>query len=154
MSLLNNVDCAGGATQIRIGMYAFTRLQVADKLVALKNAGCRVELLHNGEDGNLGTAVQTSIAGRLTYAARCSGTAVDGTGASRTIGIHSKYMLIEGTYLGGANRKLVFTGSHNYTIPNLRANDETLLKIDDPGVYDAFKANFETIKTSPHCTAW
>lgn len=154
VSLLNNVDCAGGATQIRIGMYAFTRVQVADKLVALKNAGCRVELLHNGEDGNLGTAVQASIAGHLTYAARCAGTAVDGTGTSRTIGIHSKYMLIEGTYLGGANRKLVFTGSHNYTFPNLRANDETLLKIDNPAVYDAFKTNFDTIKASPHCTAW
>ncbi|MFE9401273.1 phosphatidylserine/phosphatidylglycerophosphate/cardiolipin synthase family protein [Streptomyces sp. NPDC006530] len=154
VSLLNNVDCAGGATRIRIGMYAFTRVQIADKLVALKRAGCGVELLHDGEEGNLGSAVRASIAGNLTYAARCAGTAVDGSGASRSIGIHSKYLLIEGTYLGGANRKLVFTGSHNYTFPNLRANDETLLKIDNAAVYDAFRANFESIESGPHCSAW
>ncbi|MFJ4776726.1 phosphatidylserine/phosphatidylglycerophosphate/cardiolipin synthase family protein [Streptomyces sp. NPDC088762] len=154
VSLLNNVDCAGGTTRIRIGMYAFTRSQVADRLVQLKGAGCRVELLHNGEDGNLGSAVRDTIAGRLDYAARCAGTATDAAGVARTIGIHSKYLLIEGTYLGGANRKLVFTGSHNYTYPNLRSHDETLLKIDNAAVYDAFAANFESIKAGPHCTAW
>ncbi|MET8294574.1 phospholipase D-like domain-containing protein [Streptomyces sp. NPDC005180] len=154
VSLLNNVDCAGGTTRVRVGMYAFTRPQVADKLVQMKTAGCAVDLLHNGEDGNLGTTVKNTIAGRLDYTARCAGTALNADGTSRTIGIHSKYLLIEGTYLGGANRKLVFTGSHNYTFPNLRANDETLLKIDNPTVYDAFKANFEAIKAGPHCTQW
>ncbi|MFJ3788638.1 phospholipase D-like domain-containing protein [Kitasatospora sp. NPDC090091] len=154
VSLLDNVDCAGGATRIRIGMYAFTRVQVADKLVALKQAGCGVELLHNGESGNLGSAVQDALTGRLDLAARCQGSAANGDGTARTIGIHSKYLLIEGTYLGSANRKVVFTGSHNYTFPNLRSHDETLLKIDDAGVYDAFRANFEKIKASGHCTAW
>ncbi|MCX4539494.1 phospholipase D-like domain-containing protein [Streptomyces sp. NBC_01565] len=154
VSLLNNVDCAGGSTRIRIGMYAFTRSQVADKLVRLKDAGCGVELLHNGEDGNLGSAVRDALAGRLDHAARCAGTATDAAGATRAIGIHSKYLLIEGTYLGGANRKLVFTGSHNYTYPNLRSHDETLLKIDNAAVYDAFAANFESIKAGPHCAAW
>ncbi|MFE3997007.1 phospholipase D-like domain-containing protein [Streptomyces goshikiensis] len=117
-------------------------------------SGCRVELLHNGEDGNLGDGVRDAIAGRLDYTARCAGTATDAAGVSRTIGIHSKYLLIEGTYLGGAHRKLVFTGSHNYTFPNLRSHDETLLKIDDAAVYDAFAANFESIKAGPHCAAW
>ncbi|MFD8987277.1 phospholipase D-like domain-containing protein [Streptomyces goshikiensis] len=154
VSLLNNVDCAGGATKVRIGMYAFTRTQVADKLVGLKAAGCRVELLHNGEDGNLGDGVRDAIAGRLDHTARCAGTATDAAGAARAIGIHSKYLLIEGTYLGGAHRKLVFTGSHNYTYPNLRSHDETVLKIDDAAVYDAFAANFDSIKAGPHCAAW
>ncbi|MER6399599.1 phospholipase D-like domain-containing protein [Kitasatospora sp. NPDC001603] len=154
VSLLGNTDCAGGATRIRIAMYAFTRVQVADKLVELKKAGCQVELLHNGESGNLGTTVKTALAGKLDLAARCWGTAPNGDGTTRSIGIHSKYLLIEGTYLGAANRKLVFTGSHNYTYPNLRSHDETLLKIDDPAVHDAFKANFEAIRTSGACTAW
>ncbi|GAA0290304.1 hypothetical protein GCM10010302_31060 [Streptomyces polychromogenes] len=154
VSLLGNVDCAGGTSRIRIGMYAFTRPQVADRLVQLQAAGCQVELLHNGEDGNLGTAVQNTIAGRLGYIGRCAGTATDAGGASRPIGIHSKYLLIEGGYLGVPNRKLVFTGSQNYTFPNLRSHDETLLKIDDPAVYDAFKSNFESIKAGPHCTGW
>ncbi|WP_219665776.1 phospholipase D-like domain-containing protein [Streptomyces bambusae] len=154
VSLLNNIDCAGGTSRIRIGMYAFTRPQVADKLVQLQAAGCQVELLHNGEDGNLGTTVQNAIAGKLGYIARCAGTATGSDGTSRTIGIHSKYLLVEGTYLGVPQRKLVFTGSHNYTFPNLRSHDETLLKIDNPAVYDAFRSNFETVKAGPHCTSW
>ncbi|WP_185921646.1 phospholipase D-like domain-containing protein [Streptomyces sp. WAC06614] len=154
VSLLGNLDCAGGTGRVRIGMYAFTRPQVADKLVELQAAGCRVELLHNGEEGNLGTTVQNTIAGKLGYVARCAGTATDSGGASRTIGIHSKYLLVEGTYLGVPNRKLVFTGSHNYTFPNLRSHDETLLKIDNPAVHDAFAANFESLKAGPHCTRW
>ncbi|WP_107064598.1 phospholipase D-like domain-containing protein [Streptomyces sp. NRRL S-118] len=154
VSLLNDVECAGGSSRIRIGMYAFTRPQVADKLVQLQAAGCQVELLHNGEDGNLGTTVQKTIAGKLGYIARCSGTVTGSDGTSRTIGIHSKYLLVEGTYRGVPNRKLVFTGSHNYTFPNLRSHDETLLTIDDPAVHDAFRSNFEAIKASPHCTSW
>lgn len=113
-----------------------------------------MELLHNGESGNLGTTVKNALAYKLDLAARCWGTAPNGDGTTRSIGIHSKYLLIEGTYLGAANRKLVFTGSHNYTYPNLRSHDETLLKIDDPAVHDAFKANFEAIRTSGACTAW
>ncbi|MEF2528971.1 phospholipase D-like domain-containing protein [Streptomyces globosus] len=154
VSLLNDIGCAGGSGRIRIGMYAFTRPQVSDKLVQLQAAGCQVELLHNGESGNLGTTVQNTIAGKLGYTARCWGTVTGSDGTSRTIGIHSKYLLVEGTYQGVANRKLVFTGSHNYTFPNLRSHDETLLKIDDPAVYDAFRSNFESIKAGPHCTRW
>ncbi|WP_406467233.1 phospholipase D-like domain-containing protein [Streptomyces hirsutus] len=152
VSLLGNVDCAGGATQIRIGMYAFTRSQIADKLVALKKAGCRVELVRNAEDGNYGTKVQGILAGKLTSIMRCDGTAQNADGTQRIIGIHSKYMLIEGTYLGTADRKLVFTGSHNYTYPSLRAYDETLLKIDNAAFYNSFKANFTNMQKSPYCT--
>ncbi|MGA5703468.1 phospholipase D-like domain-containing protein [Peterkaempfera bronchialis] len=152
VSLLGNVDCAGGATQIRIGMYAFTRSQVADKMVELKKAGCRVDLIRNAGDGNYGTKVQGILAGKISSITRCDGTATNADGTTRTIGIHDKYMIIEGTYLGGANRKVVFTGSHNYTYPTLRSHDETLLKIDNAAVYDSFKADFEAIRKSPYCT--
>ncbi|MGS2591386.1 phospholipase D-like domain-containing protein [Streptomyces hebeiensis] len=154
VSLLKNVDCADGATQIRIGMYAFTRVQVADKLVELKKAGCRVDVVHNGESGNIGTKVQSALTGKITTLSRCAGTFVDSDGAAQAIGIHSKYMLIEGTYLGGTKRKLVFTGSHNYTFPNLRANDETLLKIDNAAVYDSYKANFESMRKGAYCNQY
>ncbi|AXG79008.1 phospholipase D-like domain-containing protein [Streptomyces paludis] len=154
VSLLNNVDCAGGATQIRIGMYAFTRVQVADRLAELKKAGCRVDVVHNNESGNIGTKVQAALTGKMTTLSRCSGAFVDVDGATQQIGVHSKYMLIEGVYLGSANRKIVFTGSHNYTFPNLRANDETLLKIDDAAVYASYKANFEAMRKGAYCTQY
>ncbi|MGW2778921.1 phospholipase D-like domain-containing protein [Streptomyces olivaceoviridis] len=31
----------------------------------------------------------------------------------------------------------MYTGSHNWTAGSLKTNDETLLRIDDPAVYQA-----------------
>lgn len=56
---------------------------------------------------------------------------------------HTKYLLVEGTYYGGVNKKIVFTGSHTYTTTALRYNDETLLKYEDATVFDAYVKNFE-----------
>ncbi len=140
--ILDNVSCTGG-TQIRVAMYAFTRTQVAQKLVDLQAAGCTVTLAFDGHSDPDGTphlppSVESIVSGKLAQRVECD----DGpTG----IGVHSKYLLIQGTYDGTANRKIVFTGSHNYTYGALRANDETLLKVDDAAVYDQYKANHDEL---------
>jgi phosphatidylserine/phosphatidylglycerophosphate/cardiolipin synthase-like enzyme len=64
-------------------------------------------------------------------------------------GLHSKYLLIDARYAGStAARRLVFTGSHNYTGPALTSNDETLLRIEDPAVFAAFLADWGQIKSA------
>ncbi|MGW6915385.1 phospholipase D-like domain-containing protein [Kitasatospora sp. NPDC054939] len=158
VSLLSNVDCKAEKGRIRVAMYAFTRNEVAKALVQKQQDGCRVEVLATNEKdpqkdkGTLGKAVKKTLGeGKLEHYATCMSSATNSAGETRPIAIHSKYMLIEGTYLKTPGRKVVFTGSHNYTIPNLRANDETLLKISDSAVYDAFAANFETMKKAPVC---
>lgn len=55
--------------------------------------------------------------------------------------------MIDGTYLDGPHQ-LVFTGSHNYTLSALRANDESLLKIDDPTIYTQFKTNYDALRAN------
>ncbi|MFD7561176.1 hypothetical protein ACFV9E_42685, partial [Streptomyces sp. NPDC059835] len=55
---------------------------------------------------------------------------------------HTKYLLIEGSYKGAKDQKLVFTGSHTYTGMALSSNDEALLKYNSPTVHDAYVANF------------
>ncbi|MFJ6793461.1 phospholipase D-like domain-containing protein [Streptomyces sp. NPDC091268] len=150
VSLLKNVDCkAVPASRVRVGMYAFTRSQVADKLREMQGAGCEVQVVVNGDPGNVGGAVKNTLTSAgLTTLRVCEGT---GAGAG-ALGIHSKYLLIEGTYLGTGGRKLVFTGSHNYTYPNLRSQDETLLKIENPAVYEKFRENFDTtLLGGGHC---
>ncbi len=137
--ILDNVSCSGG-TQIRMAANLFTRDEVAKKLVSLVGAGCSVYLAADGAPGSMGTAVTNTLYGKLTKRVECY---ENRAGDSTKVGLHSKYLLINGTYDGVANRKLVWTGSHNYTYPSLRANDETLLKIDDPAVYDQFKANHD-----------
>ncbi|GAA2797682.1 phospholipase D-like domain-containing protein [Streptomyces showdoensis] len=141
--ILDNVGCAGG-TQIRMAANLFTRDEVATKLVALKNAGCSVTLAHDGAPGSMGTTVESIVSGKLTQRVQCYEDR--GAGVAKA-GLHSKYLLVEGTYDGVAGRKLVWTGSHNYTYPALRANDETLLKIDDPALYAQFKANHQYLMT-------
>lgn len=141
--ILDNVSCAGG-TQIRMAANLFTRDEVATKLVALKNAGCSVILAHDGAPGSMSAGVESIVSGKLTQRVQCYEDR--GTGVAKA-GLHSKYLLIEGTYDGVAGRKLVWTGSHNYTYPALRANDETLLKIDNPALYDQFKANHQYLMT-------
>lgn len=138
--ILDNVSCSGG-TQIRMAANLFTRDEVASKLVSLKNAGCAVYLAYDGNPGSMSSAVETILSGKLTKRVQCYETRTSGV----NVGLHSKYLLISGTYDGTANKKLVWTGSHNYSYPSLRANDETLLKIDNSALYDQFKANHDTL---------
>ncbi|MFF0437168.1 phospholipase D-like domain-containing protein [Streptomyces sp. NPDC004327] len=142
--ILDNVDCAGGATQVRMAANLFTRREVATRLVELKNAGCTVILAHDGAPGSMSTDVESILYGRLTKRVQCYEDR--GAGVAK-VGLHSKYLLVEGTYAGAAGRKLVFTGSHNYTYPALRSGDETLLKIDDAALYDQYRANHDQLMT-------
>lgn len=137
--VLDNVSCSGG-TQIRMAANLFTRDEVAKKLVSLVSAGCSVYLAADGAPGSSSATVGDVLSGKLTQRVACFETRA---GNSVNVGLHSKYLLINGTYDGAANRKLVWTGSHNFTYPSLRANDETLLKISDPAVYDQFKVNHD-----------
>ncbi|WP_225839897.1 phospholipase D-like domain-containing protein [Streptomyces sp. NK08204] len=139
--ILDNVSCSGG-TQIRVAMNLFSRDEVAKKLVSLVNSGCSVYLAADGAPGSMSTAVTNTVYGKLTKRVECYENSPDGT---YKIGLHSKYLLIQGTYDGVANRKLVWTGSHNYTYSALRANDEALLKIDNSAIYDQYKVNHDTL---------
>ncbi|OEJ51910.1 hypothetical protein BGK72_15185 [Streptomyces agglomeratus] len=135
--ILDNVGCAGG-TQVRMAANLFTRDEVAKKLVSLKSAGCSVRLAHDGAPRSMSASVERAVSGGLTERVRCYEDR--GSGLPRA-GLHSKYLLVEGTYAGAAGRRLVFTGSHNYTYPALRSNDETLLKIDNATLFGQYKTN-------------
>lgn len=144
LDFLAPVDCKASTTKIRVGMFAFTRTQIADRLVELRKAGCQVYVFLNDEPGNTGTTVLDKLrSGGLNGLASCN--KVSPADAAKGLGLHSKYLLIEGSYEGRPNRGLVFTGSQNYTYPSLRGYDETVLKIDNKAVYDAFEHNFDDV---------
>ncbi len=42
----------------------------------------------------------------------------------------------------------MWTGSHNYSGPALTKNDETLLKVDDPAVHDAYLRRFLRLRAA------
>jgi phosphatidylserine/phosphatidylglycerophosphate/cardiolipin synthase-like enzyme len=63
--------------------------------------------------------------------------------------IHSKYLLVDSPCQGAngvRRRRLVFTGSHNWTAAARRDNDEVMLRVDDDAVFAAFRANWDAIR--------
>ncbi|MFC4906863.1 phospholipase D-like domain-containing protein [Actinomadura gamaensis] len=148
LAALNAVSCTGSTTVgtptdhrtvVRVAMFSFTRDAVARKLHDLDQAGCYVDVVYTTIDDGSRTELTAPF---TSYGGARVRTFSD---AKKDNGVHSKYLTIEGTYDGVTNEKIVFMGSHNYTTAALRENDETLLKINDDAIHDAYKANFNEV---------
>ncbi|MCX4980592.1 phospholipase D-like domain-containing protein [Streptomyces sp. NBC_00572] len=138
---------ADGRTKIRIAQGHITRTEVARKLWELANAGCDIEVVYRSLDNwTAGDQPMGQVANWLTRPVTGKGRITlhqldnDKRGGSDS---HTKYLLVEGTYYGGVDKKIVFTGSHTYTTTALKYNDEALLKYEDATVFDAYVGNFE-----------
>ena len=143
VSVINNVDCVAGS-HVRVTMAFFTdrRVAVAQALAARRRAGCAVEAVIGDAEIRAGSSVLSTLRSAgvavTLYPARAGGWT-----------IHSKYLLIDSRYAGSTTpRRLVFTGSHNWTGPALDANDETLLRVEDDGVYNAFLADWNLVRAA------
>ena len=59
--------------------------------------------------------------------------------------------MVEGNYYGGQDREIVWTGSANFSYYSLRQSDETILQLEDPTIFAAYKANFDSARDgAPH----
>lgn len=143
---LDNVTCTGnsqvgtadGRTIIRVAMWYFGREPVAERLAELGAEGCEVQIAYTdmlpGPESVLAGAPNVTMVHLPDE---------DGQNI-----IHSKYMLIEGTYAGVADRPVVFTGSPNYSDAAMRLNDEAMLRIYDDAIHSQYVDNFEDIWAS------
>jgi hypothetical protein len=143
---------ADGRTVIRIANGHISRPAVAAKLWKLADAGCFVDIVYGkladyeaaGEHRETAYWLTRSTAkGRISLH-RLNNDDVKNPADPQVSGTttHTKYLLIEGSYKGVKDQKLVFTGSHTYTGMALTGNDEALLKYDSPTVHDAYLLNF------------
>lgn len=138
VNVLNNVVCDENS-RIHVAMAYFSnpRTAVAEALAARRSEGCEVSVLVR-EDTTGSQIISTLSVGGIDLG-------VFPTDAVHSV--HSKYLLIDSPYASSTEPlKLVWTGSHNYTGPSLRNHDETLLKIEDPDVYEAYLANWEMMR--------
>ncbi|NUR50468.1 MAG: hypothetical protein HOV71_20265 [Hamadaea sp.] len=155
-TILSNVDCFGNSvvgtqdgthrTIIRVAMSIFSRDYLAKKLWDLDAAGCYVEVVetyHPGSDLEV-SAMKKLLAAAGSY----HGPAVKYYCDTDSIWIHSKYFEIEGVYYDKPDRKIVWTGSHNWSTNSLRQADEAILQLEDSTVFDAYTANFRAIRDS------
>jgi len=138
VSILGNVHCDPGA-RVRVAMAFFTdaRLEVAQALARLQERGCDVRAVIGDYDSSPGDDVVATL--------RRAGVPLR-VAPREDRNVHSKVLLIDARYgEGDAIERLVFTGSHNWTGPALRRNDEALLKLREPEVFAAFWQNWEGI---------
>ncbi|MEU5714497.1 phospholipase D-like domain-containing protein [Streptomyces sp. NPDC020403] len=141
-----------GRTVIRIANGHISRPAVAEKLWRLADAGCYIDIVYGKLSDYSATGTHRETAYWLTRSTEKGKISLhrlenDGTAnpaAPEVSGTttHTKYLLIEGSYKGVKDQKLVFTGSHTYTGLALTANDETLLKYAGPEMHDAYVTNF------------
>ena len=131
---LNKIDPpAGGSIRITMAFWTSPRRAIAQRLVALHQAGCRVSVVTHPQETSA-EILQILQGG--------------GIPVSLLAPIHSKYLLMDAVY-EGRRQQLVFTGSHNYTGPALTENDETLLRLAHPGLYEAFLADWRRLAAHP-----
>jgi hypothetical protein len=161
-TILDHTECTGNTkygtpqhhTVIRVSTMIFSRKYLADKLVTLDKQGCYVEVIdsYNVHSASEVDSMKKLLAGTTSV---YSGPIVyyfcapAGTPAmySDPQWVHSKYLQIEGKYYGGADRRILWTGSHNLSYNSLRQSDETMLMLEatDPtseAIYNGYTSNF------------
>jgi phosphatidylserine/phosphatidylglycerophosphate/cardiolipin synthase-like enzyme len=159
-TLSRDVTCTGntavglrGRTILRVAMKDFYRIEVAEALWTLADGGCLINVAYDEP-----AAIEPYLSQSAAVVAALSRPLVHPGGGiqlflagpstadnpQRRL-IHSKYLLIEGTYAGKRNTKVVFTGSHNFSYGSLRDNDETLLRVASTKIHDQYRTNFRRI---------
>lgn len=149
-TVLDHVKCFGNTrygttdnhrTRIRVSMTMLARPYLADRLVELDRQGCYVEVSATYDPS---APMEAASMGKLLARAAGPYGGVVARYYCRTDStwIHDKYLLVEGNYHDGPDRKVLWTGSHNWTTNSLRQGDETMLQLEDAAVFDAYVADF------------
>jgi phosphatidylserine/phosphatidylglycerophosphate/cardiolipin synthase-like enzyme len=139
----NPVYPEGAPCTIRIAQAQITdeRMDLVDKIWDLANRGCQVRvMLGQKSDTDTSADIGTNARAKLCNAA--NGRVL----MRKRERMHEKGASIIGMYEGIAGRKQVFMGSHNWTGPALRWNDEVLLRVaDSADAYTAFYDHFNAL---------
>ncbi|MER2996537.1 phospholipase D-like domain-containing protein [Pontibacter populi] len=140
IEFLNSIQDPASAT-IKIGMSDWTnsRLNIVEKLAELQAQGATIEVVvKNKIDDNIMTGLrQLQQKGAYLKVYDIS-----------KANIHSKFILIEGNWLG-KNAKVLITGSHNFTNNALRNNNEVMVLLKDHALFANYTTYFENLKTVP-----
>lgn len=158
-TVLDHIDCFGNTTVgtsdnhrtiIRVNTNIFSRPYLATRLVALDKAGCYVEVVENYDSSNnLATESLNDMLAKTTSGYH--GVLVRYYCSSDSVWTHSKYLMVEGKYYGVADRKVLWTGSANWSTNSLRQADETILQLENGGVFGGYVTNFAAARDSaPH----
>ena len=116
------------------------RAVIMRKLVELKREGCDVEVILSNADGDI-------LAGLVSAGIPVHPFFIRAASPRPQVIVHSKFWLVDAkSTLTGARRRIAYAGSSNWRLDQQRS-DDMLLRIVDDGVYGAYSAYWELIRS-------
>ncbi len=158
LDVLNHVRCRGvgegygkdGRTVVRIEQWGWSaaRLDIARRVWALHDQGCKVSIIANKFNTSpkvFQVLLKRSYRyGQITF----YNAAIDTNGnGKRDKYMHHKVLMVNGRWFG-QNKKVVYTGSANFTGTATLANNELIMRVIDDKTYDAYYGNFNYIRNN------
>lgn len=155
--VLDHVACSGAApgygrqghTVVRVAMWGWTaaRIDLARKLWALHDRGCRVEVILNGARTNARVIAALLKKSSAYGVMKVYDAWVDKNHNDYAeVYMHHKLLAVDGKWFGHPTTKIVYTGSQNFTGPATRANNDILFRVHDDATYDAYAHNLDFIR--------
>jgi phosphatidylserine/phosphatidylglycerophosphate/cardiolipin synthase-like enzyme len=136
-------------------------VHILRRLEELKAAGCSIRVVvQRNQRGGIARLLPRSLIASSSHCSSHRSAAVDRTRFTPLV--HSKYMLIHGTFRGISGSTVVSTGSARFSWPSLIRDDETWMTLrSTPGnhpanavVFGTYEANFNQMwAATPVCTA-
>jgi phosphatidylserine/phosphatidylglycerophosphate/cardiolipin synthase-like enzyme len=138
---LRTTDCAAQPTTVRVMAPFFSRTRVRTTLRDMADAGCTVQVLARQD------TMTRDFCNKLDP--RKVAVKIAPAPTKDRVTIHSKYVLVDGSYGGGIDQRITWVGSHNLTNNALERNDETFLQLTETAAADAFSGNWNTLWNDP-----
>jgi hypothetical protein len=135
LEILNRIDSSPSICNIHIAMAFFSKSDIARKLVELTTEkDCKISVI----DGNFSEDHQEKIEKILKNN-------IEDYRIVENHKLHTKITLIDAE-IEGELKKIVITGTANYTGPSRTKNDETIVEIDDEIIYSKYLDFWKRIK--------
>jgi hypothetical protein len=145
---MNEIDCSEGGSAsgkglIRVAQMAFRteRAVIMRKLVALKHAGCDVEVVVSNAEGDIIAGLASAGIAVHPFLLRAI------AGVRPEVIVHDKFWLVDAkSTLTGIRSKITYAGSSNWR-DDQQKSDDLLLRIVDDDVYSSYSTYWNLIKS-------
>lgn len=146
---LGKIGCRSkiGRTRVHISMFYWKGSRgnyLATRLLDLARRGCRVNIIYGAPSRQLAERLRNAARARRInlYDSRWDMN-LDGVSEVR---VHSKYVLVRGTFGKDRKARVVMTGSQNWVAGSLRKGDETTLNIAKAAAYRQYIKHWNTVR--------
>jgi phosphatidylserine/phosphatidylglycerophosphate/cardiolipin synthase-like enzyme len=130
--LVEAIDAA--EREIRVAIYSFTRRNISGALARAADRGVSVVVRYDADSSDDRSEMPDVIAFLRRRHVRCEAVQMDGPRAK----MHHKFTVVD--------RRIVLTGSYNYTTSATEANRENLVRIESYRVAGDYLAEFERLR--------